>query len=471
MKKKVNRKVIAFTIVLLFLGLAIVPQAYSTSLSFEVKDDGPPITAGDEGDHFPCGYEIWCFHAALILENGQHWDVTSGFAYFMNKTRRGYTNGISTHRLRLWNRQTGEFSDYFKCDVFPGVLHTEKNKINLTYYNSSAQGLYPDYHFYCEDNENNVIVDLQFHAISSPCWAMDESTGGILPWGFSGTGGAYFVPLLEVEGNVSINGTSYNATGVAYYEHDFVYCNFKNPSAIYSLKELRQGLRLGFSAVRWCLSQSIQNRRKQPFSLHRNNDYLAGWCWSWAVFDNGCSMVFFRPVLLGVSEGRVPVFLYFTKDGQNYSEIGNIYWNNNMEMYLERADIYIPVDFEIAAYRKDVEFHITFNHTTELNALYTEDFSSKTKVNGVSFDICGIVEGYYRDGEDNVSLNGSFILQQSRWLSKFVRHRSLDIEVLLPPYGFGITIRKVLHRLGLERFFKFQLRPTFEFIFYIEPAP
>ena len=94
-----------------------------------------------------------------------------------------------------------------------------------------------------------------------------------------------------------------------------------------------------------------------------------GWCWSWVVFDNGCSMVIFRQVLFGVSEGRVPVFLYFTKDGQNYLEIGNIYWNNNMELYLERADIYIPVDFEIATYRKDVEFHITFNHTTGLNVL------------------------------------------------------------------------------------------------------
>ena len=461
--------IVSITIVLLFLGLAIAPQTYSTSPSFEAKDEDPPITAEDEGDHFPCGYEIWCFHAALILENGQHWDVTSGFAYFMNKTRDGYTDGVSTHRIRLWNRQTGEFSDYFQYDVFPGVFHTEKNKINLTYYNSSAQGLYPDYHFYCEDNENNITADLQFHAISSPYWALNESTGGIIPWGFSGTGGVYFVPLLEVEGNISINGTSHNATGVAYYEHDFIYCNFANPLACYSVKEFFNALKLGISAVRWLLSQSIQNRREQPFSFHRSNDYLMGWCWSWVVFDNGCSMVIFRPVLFGVSEGRVPVFLYFTKDGQNYLEIGNIYWNNNMEMYLERADIYIPVDFEIAAYRKDVEFHITFNHTTELNALYTEDFDPK--VNGVSFDICGIVEGYYRDGEDKVPLNGSFILQQSRWLSKLNRHRSRDIEILLPPDGLGISIRRISHRLGFECFFKFQLRPTFEFIFYIKPAP
>jgi len=197
-----------------------------------------------------------------------------------------------------------------------------------------------------------------------------------------------------------------------------------------------------------------------------------GWCWGWAVFDNGCSMVFFRPAVFKISEGRVPVFLYFTKDGQNYTEIGNIYWNNNKEKYIERADIYIPLDFEIATYRKDVEFHITFNHTTEMKELFSKDYAPDT--NGCTFFVCGIVDGYYKDGDDIISLNGSYALEQSRWLSKSIRHRShrsRDIEVLLPPHGLGITIRKVSHRLGIERFFKIQLRPTFEFISYIKPAP
>ena len=101
--------------------------------------------------------------------------------------------------------------------------------------------------------------------------------------------------------------------------------------------------------------------------------------------------------------------------------------------------------------------------------LYTEDFDPKT--NGYSSIVLGKAEGYYRDGEENVSLNGSFILQQSRWLYKFIKHRSREIEILLQPHGLGISIRKVSHRLGFERFFKFQLRPTFEFMFYIKPAP
>lgn len=459
----------AFIIVLLFLGLTVVPQSYSSSQSSEAKDDEPPITAEDEGDHFPCGYECWWWHAALTFENGEYWDATSGFIYFMKKTRNGYTTGISTHGIRLTNRQTGEFYDNPNRAVFPGVLQTEKNKVNLTFHNSSAQGLYPDYHLYVEGKEHNITADLNFHAISLPCWLAKESLNCIVPWGFSGNGKAYFVPILEVEGNVSINGTIYNVTGVAYYEHDFVYCNFENPFACYSVKEFLNATKLIRSGARWLLSQSLQNKRKQPFSLHRSNDYLIGWCWSWVIFDNNCSLVFFRPTLFGISAGRVPIFLYFSKDGQNYSEIGNVYWNNNLEVYLERADIYIPLDFEIATYRKDVEFYITFNHTSEMVELYTEDFDPKT--NGYSSIVLGIAEGYFSDGEDNVSLNGSFILQQSRWLYKLTKHRSKSIEILLPPYGLGISIRKVSHRLGFERFFKFQLRPTFEFIFYIKPAP
>lgn len=464
-----NKKVIVFTTVILFFGLVFSPLSYCIPSYFELKNSNSSITAEDEGDHFPCGYECWWWHATLIFENGEYWDATSGFIYFMNKTRNGYTTGISTHGIRLTNRQTGEFYDNPNQAVFPGFLQTEKNMVNLTFLNSSAQGLYPDYHLYVEGKEHNIKADLNFHAISLPCWLAKESLNCIIPWGFSGTGKAYFVPVLEVEGNVSINGTSFNVTGIAYYEHDFVYCNFENPFACYSVRDFLNATKLIRSGARWLLSQSFQNKFKQPFSLYRSNDYLIGWCWSWIIFDNGCSLVFFRPTMFGVSAGRVPIFLYFSKDGQNYWEIGNVYWNNNLEVYLERADIYIPINFEIATYRKDIEFHITFNTTSEMVELYTEDFDPNT--NGYSSIVLGTVEGYYKDYEDIVLLNGNFILQQSRWLFKFTKHRSRSIEILLPPHGFGISMKKISHRLGFERFFKIQLRPTLEFMFYVKPAP
>ena len=40
--------------------------------------------------------------------------------------------------------------------------------------------------------------------------------------------------------------------------------------------------------------------------------------------------------------------------------------------------------------------------------IYTEDFDPKT--NGYSSVVLGTAEGYYKDGEDIVSLNGTFIL-------------------------------------------------------------
>ena len=37
-----------------------------------------------EGDHFPCAYEIWFYHAILTFEDGQKWDTLATFVYFMN---------------------------------------------------------------------------------------------------------------------------------------------------------------------------------------------------------------------------------------------------------------------------------------------------------------------------------------------------------------------------------------------------
>lgn len=425
----------------------------------------------DEGDHFPCGYEGWFYHAHIMLENGQQWDIAISFAYFMKKTRRGYSSGVSGYRIRHWNRQSGKYYDFTHADEFPGPFHTEKNRINFTYYNSSIRGIYPDYEIHCEDNENNFITNLRFHAISSPCFMLQESLDGIIPWGVGGTGRAYFVSVLEVIGNLTINGTLFNFTGNAYYEHDFADADLSNPFVPYSLKEFITGIKLIFSASRWRFSQVIENRQTSSPSLHRSNDYIIGWCWSWVVFNNDWSLVMWRPTVLRISEGRVPAFLHFTKDGENYTEFGCVYWHNKRIKYIERADIYIPLDFEVTAYKEDIKLHMIFNTTTEMTELYSTDFDLYTKQEGCTLHYCGTLEGYYIDRENNVSLKGSYAIEQTRWLPKFIMHRSLDIEILVPPSGLGISIKKVIHRLGFERFLKLQLIPEFEFIFYIKPAP
>ena len=457
--------------IIILLGLNIVPITTVEA----VTADNLPWDSNDEGDHYPCGYEIWCYHASLTLENGQKWDSAATFVYFMSKTRRGYSkDGLSYCRIRQWDRQTGKFYDDFQSDKFPGPFHTEKNVMNLTYYNNTAKGLYPDYSFHCEDDKNNIAIDLQCHATSSPCWLLKDPTKGILPWGLSGTGRVYFIPMLQVAGKISINGTSYNATGVAYYEHDFVNCDFARPLAFYSLKELRNNLKLISSVAKWWASEVINNRPKQSPALHLSNDYFIGWCWSWIAFDNGWSMVMFRPTISELVEYLVPAFLYLTKDGKNYTEIGCVYWKNNDVKYIERADIYIPVGFNVTGYKGDMKLEISFTPTTEMTELFNKDFSSSSKQESCTFYCCGNVTGRYTDKENNITLKGYYSIEQTRWisaLSKNLRHLSLDVETLLPPEGLGISIRRVSHLIGIEEYFKIQLKPKFDFKFYVRRAP
>jgi len=451
-----------------------MPQACSTSTSFVTKNDEITILPEDEGDHFPCGYECWCYQAVITLDNGQRWDAAATFVYFMNKTRKGFSDGISFLRIRHWNRQTSKVYDSFRSDTFPGTFQISKNEMNLTYCNSSAQGMYPDYHFHCDDDKNNIVTDLHFHATSLPCWVLEGPTNYILPWGFSGTGKAYFIPILEVNGTVTINGTTYEATGTAYYEHDFVHSDFARPFASYSLKEFRTGRKLISSAIKWYLWQVFKNRpRPRPAPLlHLSNDNTFGWSWSWLIFDNKWSIVLFRPILFGITEGLNPMLLYLTKDGENYSEIACGYWINNQMKYMERVDIFIPLSFNISAYKDDMEIHISFTPATEMTEKYNKDYAPFAKAETCTFYCCGDVKGEYRDKNTTVLLNGSYTTEQSRWLSKSLKrtgYRSLKIETVIPPDGLGISIRKISHRLGLERFLKIQLTPKFEFVFYVKP--
>ena len=438
--------------------------------SSEVLDD--ELSPEDEGDHFPCGWECWCYHASLKLENGQYWDAALIFVYFMNRTRKdGFTDGVSYWRFRHWDRQTGKFYDDFHRDPFPGVIQTEKNRVNVTYKYNYFRGLYPDYKVHLEDKTNNITTNIALHAISGVCWLGFESTDGVLVWGISGTGKVYFVPMLEVTGNISINGSFYNFTGFAYYEHDIGFFDFAKPYACYSLGELLDCIKTTRAEKKWYKDQVSNNRRDRLHQIHLSNDYIFGWNWGWVIFDNGWSIVIFRPTKFFKRDGLIPSQLYFTKNGEEYYQIGCTYWKNVNEKYIERADIYIPLDFETTAYKDDIEFDLVFNATTEITELYAKDFAPYSKHEGGTFFTCGVVNGHYKDNEDDVELKGTYSLDQTRWLSKYIKHKSLDIDLLLPPNGLGFTFKRVSHRLlGLESLLKIQLRPKLEFIFNIGSA-
>ena len=463
--------IVSIVVVFLLLGLSIITEGCSIPSINGKSSNEPPITPEDEGDHYPMAYEIWFYHAALTFENGQRWDALATFVYFMNKTKDGYVEGSSFIRNRLWNIETCECYDYLHFDLFPGEFKIRKNEVNLTYYNSSGQGLFPNYKFYVDDDVHNIKTDFKFHATSYPCWLAEESMNRKVPTGFNGYLSAYFIPVLEVEGNVTINGTTYNATGVAYFEHDFCDCTFGEPFTIYSLGELRRNLQLVRSYIKWYLKQAFFNRPKVNPSWYKSNDYIFGWIWNWNVFENGWSIVIFRPTILWKAGGKIPIFLYLSKDGENYIEIGYAYWRNIREKYIERADIYIPIEYEIIACKGDAELYMKYNASTGITELFKSDLMPDTKMESCTIYCCGNATGYYKDENGKVLLYGCGAAEQTRNLPKILKHRSRDIELFLPPNGLGITIKVRSHRLGFERFLKIQIRPKLEIEFYIKRIP
>jgi len=78
--------------------------------------------------------------------------------------------------------------------------------------------------------------------------------------------------------------------------------------------------------------------------------------------------------------------------------------------------------------------------------------------------------GYFKEGEKTIPLHGKGTTTPSLIESK-VKYKSLEMELLLPPSGFGFSIRRISHKLGFEVFFELQLKPFFELKFYIKKTP
>jgi hypothetical protein len=438
-----------------------IPTLLSSSIS---RNERNPWTPEDEGDHYPCGYELWWIYAVLKLEEGRYWDVAMCFEYWMNKTKEGYEGGLSFYRIQHFDRLTKKCYDNLHPDNFPGPLRLSKNELNLTYYNNTMRGLYPDYHFHGEDDVNNITFDIECHATSIPHWVLSEGTNGILPWGFSGTFKYGIIPSLDVKGTITINGRLYtNVTGVGYFEHEFGYIDLINGFKPPSLQVFVDTLRLYFSSAKWWLNEITKNKIEPYFFYNVSNDNLFGWDWIWAIFDNGWSMTYFKATIFGVVEGLTIGLIHFTQDGEKYWEIGSIYTEYRRVLYDEIADIYIPLEMKMVAYEGDMKLHLLFKATTDMTKGYAEDKLC-------CYVYAGEVEGYFYDGENNVTLKGFCSINPARYMTRS-RHTSLDINLALPPHGLGISTRIVSHGLEIEIFYKIQLIPTIEFIFYVKPAP
>ena len=101
------------------------------------------------------------------------------------------------------------------------TLDAKTPGVDLKYGKSWAKGVYPQWHVHGEDEDidekNEIIIDLDFFAFSSPIWIhssrkIDKGEGKIANYIFTG---------CKVEGTVKINKLEYKVKGTGHHEHSW----------------------------------------------------------------------------------------------------------------------------------------------------------------------------------------------------------------------------------------------------------
>ena len=421
-------------------------------------------TPEDEGAHFPIGCEWWMFYVSLELEDGTYWDVSATFQYETEETEDGTVVKYCILLMYYFSREEEKCYDFSSYSWEP-VFTFKKEIVDLWYNNCTMKGLYPSYNIHLENYDKTFILDIQMNATSLPHWAAQEGGNGVFPWGL--TIGKYgYISRLDVSGALSIETKESNVTGIGYFEHswgDFAYST-SNPfeasnGFINNLKKL-------IPLAKWYFSEQTTDL---PDTFRFTTDNIFGYDWAWASFDNGWSLQFgIFHIMDCISEGPVLGALSLTKDGETYWDFADINIKYGKRHYLERADVYLPLDIELTATKGDKVLFLRLNSTTSPHKTVSIAPLSSFSCGIAGIHTAGIIEGYYEDNEGKVPLNGICAIGPYRHLMK-TKYNELKIEFLRQPKGLGFSFELKSNLFGFEMLFKRQLLPYPERTFYIKP--
>jgi predicted secreted hydrolase len=446
MNNNLFQKILVIGIIISFFGIAIQPIT-----SINIYDFPPEV----EGDHFPCGVEYWWLYTMLTFEDGRQWDMCAQFFYVMNWTGTNWseTEGISYLRIQSWNRETGKYYDCFHESKHPDTFQHKKNIIDLKYYNSTMKGLYPNYSAHFNDDINNITLTVDVNAVSPPYQHFNKVVNGTIPLG-TGVFNYWSIPMVELSGNLTVNGTKFNVTGVGYHEHLFgdrpIDGTFK-----FRFSSIDDLIKLNFlylSILKWMLQPRTISWLYKMHIPHISVDNLRGYDWIWSAFDNGWSMIFVRLRLgypFSFTEGPCYSVLILT-DGTDIWEFSEVYVKIIQDKYLEESDLYIPLDYKIMGLNDDKRIFISFNSTTNFTRLFNKFTQIKSSEGGL-FLAAGETTGYFENGEETILLSGRGT-NTPYLLFPLLGYRSLEIQLLLPPDGLGFIINKITPRNGLRTF-------------------
>jgi hypothetical protein len=149
------------------------------------------------------------------------------------------------------------------------------------------------------------------------------------------------------------------------------------------------------------------------------------------------------------TEGPTYSILILT-DGEEVWEFSEVYIKITEDIFIEEKGIYIPLDFKILGLFDDKKLLLSFNSTSDFTELYNKFTQIKTSDGGL-FLAAGETTGYFEDGENIILLSGKGT-NTPYILFPILGYRSLEVQLILPPDGFGFIINKITPNKGLRTF-------------------
>ena len=186
-----------------------------------------------------------------------------------------------------------------------------------------------------------------------------------------------------------------------------------------------------------------------------NNPF--GYDWFWGVCDNDWS-IFYGNSLFWISEGPSFGLLTIFKEDGTYLDFADVNFLYNKTRYIEKYDIYYPVDMTVSARLDDKYLKLRVRPVCK-EIEYIDEFKGDGFYRAfIMPEMPGRMEGFYRDKNKEIKLQGDCKIVQQRQPSK-LGHNKLTFDFLKPPKGFGLSVNLDSHYLKKNIFAKLHLLP------------
>jgi len=243
-----NNNLIVLAVIILFFTINLAEivsngQAIDNELDIKKFNNNPKklsllspryiLGEKDEGLHQNNIFKMqeWWYYNVYFNDNEselKNWSIVISFSVYSNGC--GLKLGIYNDENKSYNYKKTLNRNSFKYNA-PGV--------NCSFNNSSyVIGRYPKWKIYAEFNasNNNIIsINLTFEANSLPMWIL-KNTGHNRSNSYFGY---YCIMNCNAYGDIFLNNTTYNVSGIGYHDHTWAPLDLNKPKFKTSIKQIK----------------------------------------------------------------------------------------------------------------------------------------------------------------------------------------------------------------------------------------